>query len=229
MSGKAHEGKPDFLARVVDKALGVEEGRIVPRMRSLFEYAPDAWLTASRNVWQAKTPAVAPMPEDGNRNEPLRHWLAERALLVEDGSGEEPLRHWRAERAERALLATDPRREPGAPLVSDTSAVGSLRSATRDLAKEIPPEPIETAEHSKSLAFSRYRRRPGQQFQHLDAIRRAATRRRGRRSVRFRYEPCHQGSTISPQRSSWPSRPSDARRRATSIGADNQTLQQLRS
>jgi hypothetical protein len=63
----AHESKPDFFERLIDQALGVD-GAIAPRLRSLFEPAPQA---AMAPEWQEETSAPDAMADAFQDDSPL--------------------------------------------------------------------------------------------------------------------------------------------------------------
>jgi hypothetical protein len=67
MTEAGHQAKPDFFERLIDRALGVD-GEIVPRLRSLFEPAPQ---TAMAPDWQEETSAPPVMAEDARDDLPF--------------------------------------------------------------------------------------------------------------------------------------------------------------
>lgn len=133
MSEAGHEAEPDFLARMVDKALGTEGG-IAPRMRSLFEPALEAPLAASPTWLNESTRAAEPMPEDAHGHPSWPSPVAEpgRPPPHDDSP---------PGRAEQAPVAAAAPRKAGAPLASDAAPAAKLQppAVPAVAAKPVPP------------------------------------------------------------------------------------------
>jgi hypothetical protein len=116
MTGAVHETAPDFLARVVDKALGTGAG-IAPRVRSVFEPAPEAPAIATPSWPVEPARAVVTVPKHDDVDDDVR---PSRASNVTDFDRQPPINDPPSGSYHLALATTPAASMPplGAPLAA---------------------------------------------------------------------------------------------------------------
>jgi len=143
MTEAGHQAKPDFFERLIDRALGVD-GEIAPRLRSLFEPAPQMAMAPD---WQEETSGPPVMAEDSRDDLPFsqsrqsaelggetKHDIDTTAPPTLEGAS---ARATMARPLARALLAAG---DGGVPSAAALPAPARLDAAARESASAPPPE-----------------------------------------------------------------------------------------